>query len=393
MCLELVDLSFKLAKLHCFMAISYKNSWGYGKSKMTYRFDSTKVPVFKTGQISLGMWRDGIAVRAPSGLGDAVMSIPAMMQLKKTIPWPCGIYVVSSSALEPLFRSLDFVDDVIALDGNGTWSRREIKLVNRVHTGVGIIFRDSFLDAFYMKLALIPRLFGPAAKGNSIFLEKTFDFSKHENLHNSFRYMSIAYSLGTPQWDGIFPVLRDLKEPEITDPKLENILGLENLLLVAPGATYGPAKEWPVDNFSELICAWTEDFKGSCVISGTSSEKKICDSIKAELKSKKVFNLAGKLDLYDLIKLVRKAKGCVSNDNGLMHLAAAAGCPGAAIFGPSDPELNGPMSNTWSVLQGKKECPPCFARKCPKGTYDCYADITTEALIPELQRFHQTITS
>ena len=390
MCLELVDLSFELAKLHCFMAISYKNSWVYGKSKMTYRFDSTKVPVFKTGQISLGMWRDGIAVRAPSGLGDAVMSIPAMLQLKKTVPWPCGIYVVSSSALEPLFRSLDFVDDVIALDGNGIWSRKEIKLVNRVHTGVGIIFRDSFLDAFYMKFALIPRLFGPAAKGNSIFLEKAFDFSKHKNLHNSFRYMSIAYSLGAPQWGGIFPVFRDLKEPEITDPELTSILEQENLLLVAPGAEYFPAKMWPASNFTELIRVWTADFKGSCVISGTASEKLVCDIISAGLDSEKVFNLAGKLDLYDLIKLVRKAKGCVSNDNGLMHLAAAAGCPGAAIFGSGDPELGGPMSDTWSVFKGKKECSPCFARKCSKGTYDCYADITAKALIPELQRFHRT---
>jgi len=370
------------------MKINYQQSpTRYGKNKMTYRFDSSQVPVFKTGQISLGMWRDGIAVRAPARLGHAVMSIPAMMQLKKTIPWPCSIYVISSSTLEPLFRSLDFVDDVIVLEGDEMWTRRNIKRVNRVHAGVGVLFKNSFKDAFFMKFALIPRLFGPAARGNSIFLEKSFDLSKHKNLHHSLRYMSIAYSLGVPQWDGVFPKFRDLKEPEITDPELENILKQENLLLVAPGATYGPAKIWPAKNFTELIRIWTEDFKGSCVISGTSSEKEICDKIKSVHKSGKVFNLAGKLDISDLIKLVRKAKGCVSNDNGLMHLAAATGCPGVAIFGSSDPELSGPMSDKWTVFQGKKECSPCFTKMCPKGTYACYTGITAETLIPELQRF------
>lgn len=354
---------------------------------MTYKFDSSRVPVFKTGQISLGMWRDGIAIRAPNRLGDAVMSIPSMMQLKKTIPWPCKIYVICVSSLEPLFRSLDFIDEVITLEGNKMWSRRDIKLVNRVHAGVGVILRNSFWDAFFMKSALIPKLFGPATIGNSIFLNTTFDFSKHKDLHHSLRYMSIAYSLGAPEWDGVFPEFRDLKEPEITDPELEKILEQENLLLVAPGATCAPAKMWNSSNFIQLIRTWTENFKGSCVILGNSSEKEICGKISSELKSEKVFNLAGALDISDLIKLVRRAKGCVSSDNGLMHLAAAAACPGTAIFGSINPGLSAPMSDKWTVFQGKKECSPCFSRTCIKDTYDCYSGITAETLIPELQRF------
>lgn len=297
------------------------------------------------------------------------------------------MYVISSSLLEPLFKSLDFVDDVITLKGNEVWSRKNMKLVNHVHAGVGVIFRDSLRDAFFMKFTLIPLIFGVTARGNSIFLEKSFDLSKHKDLHHSLCYMGIAYSLGAPEWDGVFSEFKDLKEPEITDPELKKILDQKNLLLVAPGGAYKTTEILNINNFTQLIRTWTENFKGSCVICGTLSEKEICDKIKSDLKSKNVFTLAGKLDISDLIKLVRKAKGCVCNDNGLMHLAAAAGCPGIAIFKTSNSKLNIPMSDKWTIFQDGKNGSACFTRGCPKDSYTDYPNIAVEKLIPELQKF------
>ena len=97
------------------------------------------------------------------------------------------------------------------------------------------------------------------------------------------------------------------------------------------------------------------------------------------LPADRCFNLCGSTSLNQLIVVLRGAALCVSNDSGVMHLAAAAGTPGVAIFGPTDPAATAPISEKWTILYRKMPCGPCFRRKCPDNR--CMKDIVPSMVI------------
>ena len=111
--------------------------------------------------------------------------------------------------------------------------------------------------------------------------------------------------------------------------------------------------------------------------------KKMRDSgelaeIIAGLDEKECFNLAGETGIHELIHVLKHASGCLANDSGVMHLAAAVGTPGVAPFGPTDPVATSPLSKRWRIVFEKRACSPCFKRVCPYGTKVCFDPVTPE---------------
>ena len=142
-------------------------------------------------------------------------------------------------------------------------------------------------------------------------------------------------------------------------------------VVLCPGAEYGPAKRWPF--FRELAGRL-----GRPVVS-LGSQK--------DLESGKDLpgrNLIGKTTLDEAIRLIAGAEAVVSNDSGLMHIAAALGRPQVAIFGSSSPEHTPPASSAARVLWLHLECSPCFQRECPLGHFRCMKEIPVEQVIATL---------
>ena len=99
----------------------------------------------------------------------------------------------------------------------------------------------------------------------------------------------------------------------------------------------------------------------------------------------KAFNLSGKTNLGDVMQLLRASRLTVANDSGIMHLAAAMGTPGIAVFGPTDFTATGPVSTKWRLMYDKVPCSPCFARTCPKQPLcDGICAITPDMVIAEI---------
>jgi len=139
-----------------------------------------------------------------------------------------------------------------------------------------------------------------------------------------------------------------------------------------PGAEYGPAKRWPY--FSELAAKL-----GSQVVAlGSPGDLKDNKDIPGR-------NLIGKTTLDEAIDLIAGAAAVVSNDSGLMHVAAATGRPLVALFGSSSPERTPPRSPAARALWLKIECSPCFERVCPLGHFRCMKDLTAERVLAELK--------
>jgi len=344
------------------------------------------IPSFPSETISQKDWKDGLIVRMPNWLGDAVMAVPALLQLRKVIPENCGLFVLSPPELSDLFDSLSFIDVVVALHKkHSNWSREDKLKIKKLKPGIALLFNNSLRDALHFKLIGIRKIYGAAARGRSFLLTNSFSFPKIKNkqlnkLHHTARYLAMAYALGAPKWNAELPEFSLCPHSEIMHDDLNNAIKTSNLLILAPGAAYGDAKKWPVENFRSVLEYWLEN-DGSVAVVGTSSEQDAATQLLLNINSDKVYNLAGKTTLKELLLLLSNASFCVANDSGTMHLGALLGIRGTAVFGSTDPTSTSPVSVNWNILYTKEDCSPCFKRVCPLKSYKCLKNITPEMVI------------
>lgn len=151
------------------------------------------------------------------------------------------------------------------------------------------------------------------------------------------------------------------------------------LVGMMPGAEYGPAKQWPVSSFATLAQRLNE--QGISVwVFGSDKDREAGDRI-AKVAGANTINLCGQTSLADVIDLISLTEQVVTNDSGLMHIAAATGTRVIAIYGSSSPQFTPPLTNRSAIIWLKTECSPCFDRTCQFGHYRCLRDITTEQVL------------
>jgi len=143
--------------------------------------------------------------------------------------------------------------------------------------------------------------------------------------------------------------------------------------VLCPGAEYGPAKRWP--GFAELAAR----LRLPVALLGSGKDRDACAGIAGR-------NLAGQTTLDEAIELIAWADFLVTNDSGLMHVAAAVGTPQVALFGSSSPQHTPPLAANARVVWLSLDCSPCFARECPLGHLRCLREISVERVLAEIGR-------
>ncbi len=150
------------------------------------------------------------------------------------------------------------------------------------------------------------------------------------------------------------------------------------LLILCPGAEYGSAKRWPVQHYA--VIAQARATQGWQVwLMGSEKDKEICNVINA-LSKNVCQNIAGKTSLVQAIDLMSLATVVVTNDSGLMHLAAALQRPVVAIYGSSSPKMTPPLTDKLEIIWLQPDCGPCFKRDCPLGHLNCLNDIKVSSV-------------
>ena len=154
-----------------------------------------------------------------------------------------------------------------------------------------------------------------------------------------------------------------------------------------PGAEYGPSKCWPLEHYAALAKRLSEE--GHQVwIFGSQKDRPAGETIVAG-DGYGVHNLCGQTSLVEAIDLIAACDAVVSNDSGLMHVAAAVGVPLVAIYGSSTPDYTPPLTDHAAILYRRLDCSPCFERSCPFGHTECLTGIGVDevyrALIPQLE--------
>jgi heptosyltransferase-2 len=157
-------------------------------------------------------------------------------------------------------------------------------------------------------------------------------------------------------------------------------LGLQggaDVVALMPGAEYGSAKQWPAERFAELAARLARDGRRIWVL-GSAKELALGERIAAADPRGRVRNLCGATRLDEAIDLLAAAPIAVTNDSGLMHAAAAAGCHVVAIFGSSSPSFTPPLTERKTVVYLGLDCSPCFARTCPLGHLRCLLEVSVD---------------
>ena len=180
------------------------------------------------------------------------------------------------------------------------------------------------------------------------------------------------------------PVIAPLDE---TRARAARLLGDMQSPIVgfAPGAAYGHAKRWPPDRVAEVVTRLVRERGASCVMVGAVADRETGRAVESSLPAGvPLVNLVGRTDLRLLIGVLARCDAFVSNDSGAMHLAAAAGVPVTAIFGPTKERVTAPIG-THDVLLHQVFCRPCMLRECPID-HRCMTRITSEEVFRSVER-------
>ncbi len=325
----------------------------------------------------------------PSWIGDMVMAQSLFITLKQQYP-DCLIDVLAPEWSLPILKRMPEVNEGLSADvSHGEFSffkRRELglSLQSKQYTHAIVIPR-SWKSALIPYFARIPVRTGYKGEMRYGLLNDIRHLDKQVLKQTVQRYVAHvlpANPSDAPQTP--FPALRVDRENQV---KLVAQFGLKSdkpVVCMMPGAEYGPAKQWPVEYYKSLAESLLADGWSVWII-GSDKDRAAGDMI---ADGNSVVNLCGKTRLVDTIDLLALAKSVVTNDSGLMHVAAAVGTEVNVIYGSSTPDYTPPLISDEKriVFYLGLDCSPCFERVCPFGHTECLYKIRTADVFESLSK-------
>ena len=329
-------------------------------------------------------WRGGVLLRSTNWLGDMLMTLPAAWQLKGFLPAGVPLWVAAPAGLAPLWQAAPWVDGVIPFDGKRMDAQTR-QQVRKHDFGLGVVFPNSFGSAWDLWRCAIPRRLGRAGAFRGWMLTDSIPrWKPHEGegkWHQLSWYLELVGTLGKVALSPQCP-------PLAVHPAPAQALGMEKgkgWVAMAPGAAYGPAKQWPEECFVQVARAL---LKENCRVVVVGAPKEAALTARIAAGAPGALDLGGKTPLPALMSVLAQADAVLANDSGSMHLAAALGTPGVAIFASTDPVATGPLGAPWELQVAQVDCRPCLQRQCPWAgarQYLCMKSLPPEPVLESLR--------
>ena len=316
-----------------------------------------------------------ILIRGTNWIGDSVMSLAALREVRRLYP-EHHLSLLVTPWVSGLFEGQEIVDEIIPFQSSGSGWRDLLWLRGRLkHFQTAILFQNAFRAAVVPFFSGIPERIGYAGDGRSLLLTRRARARiKELQRHQIYYYLDLLYQTGlSPR--------NYLEEPDFK-PDIHLEAGQEGirradqilaaagpssggpLIVMNPGADYGPAKRWFSDRYAALADRLIAEVKADIVLIGSRKERTLAQEIQT-LAQHPLKILTGKTDLPSLMGLLSRCDLFITNDSGPMHLAAALDTPQLALFGSTDEVATGPFSSKARVLHKHVECSPCLLRECP----------------------------
>jgi heptosyltransferase-2 len=328
-----------------------------------------------------------ILIIAPSWVGDTVMAQPLFMRLKERDP-NVLIDVFAPAWVAPILRRMPEVHDV----STNPFAHGELKLRARWKLGRAIArlgYEQAIVLPNSLKSALIP-FFAGIPRRTGFVGEMRYGLLNDARQLDKQAYPLMVERLALLACPAGEPLPRPIPHPRLAVSETQRLATLGKLAIsdarpaiaLCPGAEYGPAKRWPEAHFAALARSLeTRGYQTWLV--GSAKDQAIGEAIVSK-SGGACRNLCGQTSLDEAVDLLASSTAVVTNDSGLMHVAAALDKPMVALYGSSSPGFTPPLSDKARILSLNLACSPCFQRECPLGHLDCLRKLAPEAAMEAL---------
>lgn len=335
-----------------------------------------------------------ILVVGPSWVGDMVMAQTLFSELRHQYP-DCSIDVLAPTWCRPLLSRMPEVREALALPFDHgdlrLGERHALGKSLRGHYQQSYVLPNSLKSALVPFSAKIPVRTGWRGEMRYGLLNDVRKLDKDRYPLMVQRFVALALPEGAP-----VPGLEDITAPhlQVSDDSRNGAMAAHNLNLdrpvlgLCPGAEFGPAKRWPEHHYAAVAQHWIER-GGQVWIFGSGKDQPVADVIVGSLANgadEHAVVLAGNTSLEQAVDLLSATMAVVSNDSGLMHIAAALKRPLVAVYGSTSPGFTPPLGDRVAVVRLGLECSPCFERECPLGHLNCLRQLPPSQVIEALEQ-------
>jgi heptosyltransferase-2 len=338
-----------------------------------------------------------ILVRSTNWIGDAVMTTPAVRTIRENFP-ESEITLLVHPWVSDVFRYSPRVDRLLMYEKKGRHKglKGMLQLAGELRQeqfDCAILLQNAFEAALLTLMAGIPVRAGYTTDGRGLLLthgvRKVTELNKKHEIHYYQRIM---------QGVGLKPAANELElfipgeQIDAAKDRIEQLsgvqLGTEPLIGFNPGAAFGPAKRWPAEKYAELAQMLCTRLNGRIVLFGSTADQPTAADIKARAGSaaSRMIDLTGVTTLIEAMALIGECDVFVTNDSGLMHVAAALHTPLVAIFGSTDHIATGPYADNAVVIRKPLPCSPCKKTHCPEKHFRCMKLIDSDEVLAAVER-------
>jgi heptosyltransferase-2 len=326
-----------------------------------------------------------ILIAGPAWVGDMVMAQCLFKVLRQQHPDAVIDVLAPAWSLPLLARMPEVSSAIIMPTSHGQLKLREryqlAKTLRAKQYDQAIVLPNSFKSALVLWWAKIPVRTGWRGEMRYGILNdlRILDKKKYPLMIERFMALGLSSSALLPK-EYPLPELHidaELQAQALAKYQLHH--SMIPLLILCPGAEFGPAKQWPAESYAAVANAKLE-MGWQVWIMGSPKDQVVAEAIMQHTQ-KRCVNLAGKTTLQDAIDLLACASAVVSNDSGLMHIAAALNKPLVAVYGPTSPAFTPPLNAQAKIVSTSLECQPCFQRVCPLKHHRCMLELTPEGVL------------
>ena len=336
-----------------------------------------------------------VVVLAPNWLGDAVMALPAIRDLRRHFP-SAQLTVAARPSVARLFRAVSGIDDIL------TFNKRkgEVAQLRSGQFDAAVLFPNSFHSAWIVRRAGIAERWGYRSDFRGLFLTRPVSRPK-ERLHVGEYYQQLVRALGIDAG----PLTPQIELPRAVVETARRLLeergwsAGQPLIGIAPGAAFGHAKRWPAERFAAVMASARKELDAACVLLGRDEDRDASRGIEDALQGDAglVMNLVGQTELLTFIGVISHCSALLSNDSGALHVAAALGVPVVAIYGPTHERYSRPLTSIEeaggrvATLSADVWCRPCWLRECPID-HRCMKRVSVDQVYASLRQVLQQET-
>jgi heptosyltransferase-2 len=315
-----------------------------------------------------------VVVRAPNWVGDAVIAVPALRELRRVLP-QAHITLVSRSGAADIFIDADFVDEVLIYDRSGlasVWN--QARQWRQRNFDLALLFQNAFEAAAIAFLSGTPARIGYDTDRRGFLLTHSLRSPAwQDERHESFYYLNLVA--------GLEPIFSAQTRSEITKPRFDLYVSEDRkqkavrflneqgalrgapLIVLCPGSINSRAKRWPAERYAELADRWA-DTGANVALIGSPGELEVSRQV-CEHARRQPIVLTGQTTVGEATAIISIADVLITNDTGPAHIGAALRTPTLVIFGPTNPLTTYPLSDVAEIIRHAPDCAPCMLRDCP----------------------------